>query len=301
MQGLMVALKNDHKRIIYLWTIFIFFNIFCFLLFTKWSFFKFDALIIWIFFCIAIVFLSQKMSSCEKKRNKIMILLGIMLIIYSFFNIPLGFGNPPYSIGDFSLLLSGVNLVFFGIMGYRSLLLPALLPAIAVIGFQLYDNFSFYLVWFSQPLIPLIIHSTTFFLSVLQVDFISKANYISYNSLSGDSVNLVITENCTGIWSLGTFAITCLIIIASFPQARTRKSIFYFFIGFLGTIASNILRIWLIVFVGRYFGSHAAIKFTHDYFGWLFFTFWVIIFWYLFITRHLNISVTGEIWNKKSR
>lgn len=224
-----------------------------------------------------------------------MIILGIFLIVLSFFNIPLGFGNPPYSIGDFSIFLSGASLIFFGFLGYNTYTIPVILPAVAVIGFQLYDRLTNYLITFSQPLILPITSLTKIFLQILHADFTIEGNIISYFSVSGEQITLIITENCTGIWSLGTFTVTCLIILVSFPQARTFKSLVFILIGYLGTIVSNILRIWLIVFVGYYWGNYIAIKVAHDYFGWIIFSIWVILFWYLFITRHLKISVvTGK-------
>jgi exosortase/archaeosortase family protein len=294
MREMLASFKNNPKYIACIWVVFILFAIIGFFSLTKWSFFKLDAFVIWLLACVAILYLSQKMTAKKAKTNWIMIILGLLLVLLSLLNIPLGFGNPPYSIGDFSILLSGISLVFFGFKGYRSFFLPTILPAVAVIGFQLYDKFQTYLEWISKPLIPPIVVSTTFFLRILRANYTVRENIITYLTIPGETVTLIITENCTGIWSLGTFTISCLIVLASFPQARNAKSYLLIFIGYLGTIASNILRVWFILFVGYYWGSYAAVKSAHDYFGWLIFSVWVIVFWYVFIRYHLKISITGK-------
>lgn len=287
--------KNP-KTVASAWVIAIISILFCLFFLTGWSYFKLDALVIWIFSCLSVLLLSQKLKTDESDHpDWILIILGILLAAFSFLNIPLGFGNPPYSIGDFSILLSGISLVFFGIIGKRLLFLPVVLPAIAVIGFQFYEKVNVYFQWLSAPLIPPIVASTGFLLKMIGTQFTIRENLVSFVSSTGEYVNLIISTDCTGIWSLGTFTITCIIILVSFPQARTGKSYVLFLVGYIGTYITNILRVWFIVLVGYYWGSLAAVKSAHDYFGWILFSIWVIIFWYFFITHHLNISIIDKI------
>lgn len=290
---------NDPRTTAILWILIIIFTLFCVFVFTGWGYFKFDVLVIWCLSCFSVLYLSQNIPAKDSyQRDWNQILLGLFFMIFSFINIPIGFGNPPYSIGDFSIFLSGVSLVFFGIIGVKNYFLPVILPAVAVIGFQFYEKFNIYFHWLSEPLIPPIVASTAFLLKTINAESIITGNTISFTSLTGEYVNLIISTDCTGIWSIGTFTITCIIILVSFPEARTLKSCFLLFIGYIGTFSTNILRVWFIILVGYVWGSHAAVKSAHDYFGWLIFTVWLIIFWYFFITRHLGLSIFDKIRNK---
>lgn len=268
---------------VYFWIIIIIASLGVFTLYSSWSFFKMDAIIIWIFSILSLLFLSKKKSHHLDEREKIAFFcLGICLICLGVLNIPLGFGHPPFSIGDFSIILSGISVLFFSYIGYKILIYPVLFPAVAVVGFQLYDLLIDNFKWLSIQLIPLITFLAIFFLHILGIPVEVDGNLITLTSLNGELINLLITENCSGIWSLGTFTICTFIMIINFPKILNPKGILFIAIGFIGTFFSNIFRVILIALVGYYFGSISAVSFAHDYFGWLVFSIWLIVFWYLF-------------------
>jgi exosortase len=256
------------------------------------SYFKIDALSIWIFSCIIILYQSRKsiqILSPEWGRN--VIILGLLICVFSFLNIPLGLGNPPYSIGDFSIFLSGAGLVFFGFYRIRSYLLPVSIPCIAVIGFQVYELFLVHEQTLSAPLLPFTIFFASVLLSLLGIPATINGDLVYFISKTGAPIYLQITPECTGIWSLGTFTIMALLVLSTFPEAlKNRRTFLLIGIGYLGTYAGNILRIGAIAMSGYLYGPTGAIESTHLYFGWIFFLCWMIVFWYYFFTRILGIS-----------
>jgi exosortase/archaeosortase family protein len=285
--------KNlNHTTLAISWIILSLLAIGLFSLGTRMSYFKIDALSIWIFSCIIILYQSRKpIRELSPVWGRNIIILGLFICAFSFLNIPLGFGNPPYSIGDFSIFLSGVGLVFFGLFRIKTYLFPVAIPFIAVMGFQVYELFLVNEQTLSAPLLPFTIFFGSVLLSVLGIPATINGDLVYYISKTGAPIYLQITPECTGIWSLGTFTIMALLVLSTFPEALKKRSTYLLIgIGYLGTYAGNILRIGAIAMSGYLYGPTGAIEQTHLYFGWIFFLCWMIVFWYIFFTRILGIS-----------
>jgi exosortase/archaeosortase family protein len=251
-----------------------------------------DALVIWVFSCIIILYQSHhKIKYLSSTRRKIIILIGIFICIFSFLNIPIGFGNPPYSIGEFSILLSGIGIILFGYLGFETFLLAVSIPFVAVIGFQIYEIFLVNEQVISQPLLPLTVLLSSSLFKIIGIPIVTKNNLISFVSQTGDSIHLLVTPECTGIWSLGTFTIITVFILLSFREARSIKSAVLLVLGYLGTYLGNIIRIVTIGYSGFLYGPTGAIESTHLHFGWIIFTTWMLIFWYYYFTRVLKITI----------
>jgi len=268
-----------------------------FFLLSAESYLKMDVLVVWAFASIAVLYQSgTPYNPLSKNIRSIVIIIGILLCVLSFVNVPLGFGNPPYSIGDFSLLLSGLGIIFFGILCFDSFILPIALPAIAVLGFQVYELFLRHQDWITAPLIPVTVMIAVTLLHILGIPAVSVENTISFFSVDGAPIHLTIVPDCTGIWSLGTFTVTVLIVLCNFPMARTKKAFLLIGVGYLGTYIANHLRILLIGLSGYFYGPSGLIEEVHIHIGWIIFTLWMIIFWYYFFTRQLGFS----FWSKKT-
>jgi exosortase/archaeosortase family protein len=285
-------LTTNPKTVAYIWIFFIFVSLGIFSFLTKMSYFKIDALSIWFFSCIILFYQSQKpVTRLSSGWQKIVIFLGIFLCIFSFLNIPLGLGNPPYSIGDFSILLAGLGLIVMGVFGIRSYVLAVAFPAIAVLGFQIYELFLVNEQILSAPLLPVTVFFGSNLIRLLGIPASIQDNLISYVSLTDEPVNLLITPECTGIWSLGTFTIMALLVLFSFPEAlKKRDTYILLVIGYIGTYVGNILRIGAIAMSGYLYGPTGAIENTHLHFGWIFFLCWMTVFWYYFFTRILGMT-----------
>ena len=281
----------DTYRIAKIWSLFCIVTIVVFLLTQKSSYMEIDAFGMWVLSCLAILFLSRKETGTITQTQKpLFIVIGLLMCLLSFISIPLGVSNPPYSIGELSLLISGIGVIIFTLLGYRSFLLPVSIPFVAVMGYGVYELFIRNETWITAPLIPFIVILTIGILNFFGISSVVDRNYISFISQTGDPVHLAIVADCTGIWSLGTFTIAVIIVLSSFPQSISKKSILLIGIGYLGTFFANILRIIVISLSGYYFGPSGVIEQVHIHIGWIVFSLWMIIFWYYYFTRHVGVS-----------
>lgn len=278
-----------------IWTVFVVISLGVFLLFVGKTYYTFDAFGIWILSCIALVYLSRKkIEYLEEKQKIIVIAIGLFICVLSFASIPLGISKPPYSIGEYSVLLSGIGLILFGVLKMRSLVLPVLIPFIAIMGYDGYRFFLEYMDMVTAPLIPFTTSLSTTILNGIGIQTITHGNIITFLSQNGDFINLAIIGECTGIVSLGTFTIALIIVLTTFPQSITRKSLGIITIGYIGTYGANIGRIVLIALSGYFFGPLGVIEQVHVHIGWIMFSSWMIIFWYYYFTRQIGITFSKK-------
>ncbi|EHQ34336.1 exosortase/archaeosortase family protein [Methanoplanus limicola] len=287
---------NSPAVIALIWIILIIILLSVYFITTPSSYSKMDALLIWILSCISLLYLSTKDQICFNKKDKIFaILAGTGVCIFSFLNIPLGLGNPPYSIGEFSILLSGAGIILFGIAGYKKLILPVLFPLIAVLGFEGYEIFLRNQDWLIGPLIPPTVMLSSGIMNIAGLNPTVSGNTISYLSVSGETINLAIVYDCTGIWSLGTFTVASLIVLSTFPESINLRSVCFVSIGYIGTYAANIGRIFLISLSGYIYGPVGVIEQVHVHIGWVLFTIWMIIFWYIYFKHFIDLKFLNKI------
>jgi len=288
----MISLKAlDAIKIATIWTFFCIVSLVAYVFTQKSSYMEMDAFGMWVLSCLAILYLARKKTGqFSKIQQQIIVLIGILMCIFSFISIPIGITNPPWGIGEFSLLLSGIGVILFGLLNFRSLVLPVSIPFIAVIGFGIYELFIRNEAWITAPLIPFIVILTIWLLHLFGIPSVVDDNIISFISRTGDPVYLAIVSDCTGIWSLGTFTISVIIVLSSFPKSISRKSILLIGIGYLGTFCANVVRILVISLSGYYFGPKGVIEQVHVHIGWIVFSLWMIIFWYYYFTRQIGIS-----------
>ncbi|MBT8507623.1 hypothetical protein AZH53_04215 [Methanomicrobiaceae archaeon CYW5] len=266
-----------------------------FFLFTSLTYSKIDAISIWVLTCISMIYFSKKEQMILGKKGQILVIFaGIGIVAFSFLNIPLGLGNPPYSIAEFSLLISGISVFVFGLLAFRTLIVPLLFPILAVLGFEFYELFIRHEDYLIAPLIPPTITLTTGIIRVMGIDAEVHGNIISFLSISGEPVRLAVVSDCTGIWSLGTFTVASIIVLSTFPEAISKKGCLLILIGYIGTYASNIGRIAIISLSGYIYGPGGVIEQVHIHTGWILFTIWMVVFWYYFFTRHLGFSFSTK-------
>jgi len=282
--------QNAYKFSI-IWTVFCIGTLVAFILTHQSSYMEIDAFGIWVLSCLVILYLSRKETGqFPDNQQRIIIFIGFLMCFFSFISIPLGITNPPYSIGELSLLLSGIGVIIFGLLNFKSLVLPVSIPFIAVIGYGVYELFIRNETWITAPIIPYIVILTIGLLNLYGISSVADRNIISFLSQTGDPVYLAIVSDCTGIWSLGTFTVTVIIVLTSFSQSISKKSILLIGIGYIGTFFANIVRILAISLSGYYFGPSGVIELVHVHIGWIVFSLWLIIFWYYYFTRQIGIS-----------
>jgi exosortase len=291
----------DRYKIAKIWFFFCIITLIVCILYQGSTYMEIDAFGIWFLSCLTILFMSQKKNEpFSKIQQRIIVFIGFLMCLLSFISIPLGITNPPYTIGEFSCLLSGAGVIIFGLYNFRSFILPVSIPFIAVMGFGAYELFLRNQDWLTAPLIPPIITLVTLILGALSINPVVDGNIISFMSQNGAPIYLAIVSDCTGIWSLGTFTIALILVLSSFPVRISIKTVLFIIIGYLGTIAANILRIITISLSGFYFGPTGIIEQVHIHIGWIFFTLWMIIFWYYYFTRLLGITFSPTKKNDKN-
>ena len=186
--------------------------------------------------------------------------------------------------------MNRISVFVFGLLAFRTLIVPLLFPILAVLGFEFYELFIRHEDYLIAPLIPPTITLTTGIIRVMGIDAEVHGNIISFLSISGEPVRLAVVSDCAGIWSLGTFTVASIIVLSTFPEAISKKGCLLILIGYIGTYASNIGRIAIISLSGYIYGPGGVIEQVHIHTGWILFTIWMVVFWYYFFTRHLGFS-----------
>jgi len=224
-------------------------------------------------------------------KRILLVIIGIFFCIFSFISVQIGFGNPPYSISEFSILLSGITLIVFACLGLQPLILPASFPLITILGYQVYDLFKENIEWIASPLLKPDTQITVFILNLLgigaRMETSTEGYLISFLSTNGAPMRIPIVLDCTGIWSLGAFTASIILVALVFPKVISKKGFLFISIGYIGTFLANILRIVLIC-VSAYLYEYSAITYdTHTHAGWIAFSIWMVTFWYMFFSRYL--------------
>ena len=110
----------------------------------------------------------------------------------------------------------------------------------------------------------------------------SDGRLVYYPDLTKNLTSAVdITRGCSGLYSIFVF-LSCFIsyLIASFRTVNL-WIISSGIIAIAMSYTANLIRMFMIVLVGHYYGGDALI-WTHKNIGWLIFSFWFLIFWYFF-------------------
>lgn len=97
---------------------------------------------------------------------------------------------------------------------------------------------------------------------------------------NGDIISVSIARSCTGIYSVAIFASAFVSFILNHSSKFDYNTIIILSLGIGMSFIANLLRMFIIVFVGHKYGTD-AMMFTHYNIGWFIFIIWVSFFWYL--------------------
>lgn len=254
-------------------------------------------LFIWVISGIVVLYRARKVerSRMPDFQRIFFLIIGTLIIIlsfinqiFNFINIQFIFWNPPYSIGEFAVLVSGLTIIFFTILGYRPLMLPASFPLITLFVYQVFDLFQENIEWIASPLLGPTTWLSVKVLNLLGINASISSDYvINFLTREGQMMNIPIVIDCTGIWSLGAFTASVLLVAMVFPRIFSRKGPLFIAIGYIGTYAANIIRVTIICFSAYLYGYSGATIMTHIHAGWIAFSIWMFIFWYFFFSRYL--------------
>ncbi|RLI90976.1 MAG: hypothetical protein DRO89_04845 [Candidatus Altiarchaeales archaeon] len=244
---------------------------------------------IWVVTAVAVLYKARRSRAggLPKWKKIGIIALGAFFCIFSFISVPLGFGNPPYSIAEFSILLSGITLILFACLEFKPILLPSSIPLISILGFQTYELFKENVEWIAAPLLGPTTRLTVIVLNILGMGVSQTDNTISFLTRGGQPMNIPIVIDCTGIWSLGAFTASVLLVMLVFPKVLSRKGVIFVGVGYIGTYLANILRITIICVSAYLYGYSGATQMVHIHAGWVAFSLWMTTFWYFFFSRYL--------------
>jgi exosortase/archaeosortase family protein len=274
-----------------------------FFLFDR-SLFSDMAVFIGILSGIIVLYSAKKKTQGKMSSNKkvIYIALGLLIAAFSFANeflaligLDMHFWNPPYSLGEFSVLLSGLSFAYFAFLGYSALMVPAGFSAFVITVYQIYDMYAKNLEWIAAPLLGPSTQLSVLVLNVLGVKASGSSDYIiSYIARDNFPAAVQIVTDCTGIWSLSAFTASVLLVSLAFPKIFSRKGAMYLAVGYIGTYAANILRIVAICLSVYYDRTSGLVPATHMHAGWIAFSGWMLIFWYMFFSTYLLKKEKGK-------
>tara|TARA_B100000700_G_scaffold330054_1_gene454372 strand:+ start:2198 stop:3208 length:1011 start_codon:yes stop_codon:yes gene_type:complete len=97
---------------------------------------------------------------------------------------------------------------------------------------------------------------------------------------AGHISSLIITTGCSGLFSVGIFVAAFTSYIITEIKTFDHKVFNLYILGIFISYISNLLRMAIIVIVGSYYGSEAML-WTHANAGWIFFTIWLSLFWFI--------------------
>lgn len=237
----------------------------------------------------------KKLGKMSSKRRTIFVSLGLLIAASSFANDFLAlagtnihFWNPPYSLGEFTVLLSGLSVAYFAWLGYSALMIPAGFSAFVITVYQIYEIYEKNLEWIAAPLLGPSTQLAVLVLNVLGVNASGSSDYvISFIARDKFPAAVQIVIDCTGIWSLSAFTASVLLVSLAFPKVFSRKGLLYLAVGYAGTYAANVLRIVAICLSVYYDRSSGLVPATHMHAGWIAFSGWMLMFWYVFFSRYL--------------
>jgi archaeosortase C (PEF-CTERM variant) len=101
---------------------------------------------------------------------------------------------------------------------------------------------------------------------------------IDLTATDGSTISLGISLSCSGLYSVAIFVSAFVAFIAIEYQRFDRQVIGLLGLGILLAWLANIIRMSIIVIVGRYYGSDTMV-WVHNNIGEIIFMIWVIAFW----------------------
>ena len=214
--------------------------------------------------------------------NIISMVLIISVLLYEYFLSANSFGN--YSL---LLLILGIYILVFDRINYRYnyekffvlnfitiylllLLLPLLFFGVSNSFNSSGANFVFVKYFLASPL--------SFFLNLSGIEAVALDQILSYRDVNGELTKIHIARECTGIDSVIIFLSAYIAYLIN--ELSLKNSLFFKFLllGVLISYIANLLRMYLIIIVGYYYGA-ASLYWAHTNLGWIIFIFWMWIFW----------------------
>ncbi len=103
---------------------------------------------------------------------------------------------------------------------------------------------------------------------------------ITFLTTEGDQISLLIATSCSGVYSFAIFTAAFLAFVGTEFTRWDPRLKWFLGLGILAAYMANLLRMFIIVMVGHYYGSDALL-WAHANVGWLIYMAWIALFWWL--------------------
>lgn len=199
------------------------------------------------------------------QADLLVLTLAFFLATYNYLSVEYNFMK------DFFIVFLSINLIFF--------ILPTILYMI--INKEIGQSSEGWILDDEITNIMLVIPLAKI-LTILGFNVVGSGSFIYFENLeSGIFQELSIAEGCSGIVSIQLFLSAFISYIYVLGYEFRIDVYLIIMLGVLMAYFSNLLRMAVIIIIGHYWGME-ALQFTHQYLGWLFFTFWLFLFWSIF-------------------
>lgn len=274
----------DSFKAVKFWAVFIILSLFCAFYILPVSYMSDYFLMLWGLSVGAALWRTKHMcaTSFDGFLRGFVFFFGFFCIFMGVFGVSLGVGKAPFSLDDFSLILAGVSLCVFAFLNHAVSIPPMCIPPVVVFGYQFFGGKPS--EWF-QPLLQPTVDLLSFSLNVLGFEHTVNGNLISFLTVTDRMVRVSIVPDCTGIWSLIAYGVSVGTILLLLPKIKN-KGFVWIFLGFPLTYFLNNVRLVLILGVSYYLGP-SWIEPAHMNTGWIVFSIWMLVFWYIFFSLKL--------------
>lgn len=161
---------------------------------------------------------------------------------------------------------------------FRKLWKP--IGAFALVGlFYFFLIQVFQVIWYS--LSYFVSQAVRFLLSLtFSSVYFSPGSFTTGPTLGAAGFYVGISDACSGIDSLLLFiSLYVLLLALDWKRMHLSRMFILFIPGIIGTIAYNILRIYLLLLVGIFYSPTFAVDTFHTNIGWILFLVFFLIFW----------------------
>jgi archaeosortase C (PEF-CTERM variant) len=103
---------------------------------------------------------------------------------------------------------------------------------------------------------------------------------ISFLTVDAERINLLIATSCSGVYSFAIFTSAFIAFVATEFTEWDGRLKWFLGLGILAAYVANLLRMYIIVMVGHFYGSDALL-WAHANVGWMIYMAWIALFWWL--------------------
>ena len=222
--------------------------------------------------------------------------LGMLIAVGSFFvyyALDLFFESPSFYGGvNYAVYILGIVLIFFEFSALRAAFTPMFLllaaSSTSIVSQWLKHYFSWYIPHFLGLVVAI--------LNLLGVGAeLRSSDAIMIPTVKGHLVLGFVWE-CIGVASMLIFLIVLVVTLFE-ESAGLRTKLLWAVGGVFGTFMVNVLRVVIIFLADCFYGSDVGGK-VHYFIGYVLFTLWLVVFFYIFSKRQVLSEKIPAIWQK---